>query len=202
MAGFVKKAVILDRDGTLIVERNYLRRVRDIRLIKSSAKALKELERAGFILIITTNQSGIARGYLTEEKLKEINRRIVDIYSKRGVKISAVYYCPHPVDGGCHCRKPATGMIESAQRRFKFDVKKSFCIGDKLTDIEFGHNAGLRSILVKTGHGAKEIRELREILKGKRDKISDGTTLKKSTIPDYVAKDIRYAVKWILSQKT
>ncbi len=201
MAGFNKKAVILDRDGTLIVEKNYLKRVGDVRLIKSSVKALKSLERAGFILIITTNQSGVARGYLTEEKLKAINRKIVKLFSDKGVNISAVYYCPHPVNGGCACRKPAIGMIKAAQKKFKFDVKKSFCVGDKLTDIEFGHNAGMRSILVMTGHGTKEIRELHQVLKGNRDRISDGTTIKKTTIPDYVAKDISYAARWILGQE-
>lgn len=199
MAKSLKRAVILDRDGTIIVEKNYLKHLKDIQLIKSSVDALKKLERAGFLLIVTTNQSGVARGYLTEKKLKAINDRIIKIFLKKGVKISAIYYCPHPVGGGCGCRKPQTGMIEVARKHFGFDVKKSFCIGDKLTDIEFGHNAGMKSVLVLTGHGAEELKELRDIQRGKRKRFSDGMILKKTTIPDYVAKDISYATEWILS---
>jgi len=201
LAKVVKRAVILDRDGTIIVEKNYLRYLKDIHLVKSAVRALKALQDAGFILIVTTNQSGVSRGYLTEKKLRAINKRVIELFSKKGVKISAVYYCPHPVNGGCHCRKPATGMIEKAQRRFRFDVKKSFCVGDKLTDVEFGHNAGMRSVLVLTGHGADEIKELHEIQAGKRIKFSDGVTLKKATVPDFVAKDINHAAGWILSKQ-
>ncbi len=177
------KAVILDRDGTIIAEKNYLNRVGDVALIRGAAAALAELRRAGYILIVTTNQSGVARGYLDEKKLKAINRKVVRLLAARGADIAAVYYCPHPVDGGCACRKPATGMIDAAEKKFHFDPKRSFCIGDKITDIEFGHNAGMKSIMVTTGHGAEELAEAKRSRKGR---------------PDFVARDIKEAAAWIL----
>ncbi|MDI6757607.1 MAG: HAD family hydrolase [Endomicrobiia bacterium] len=185
------KAVILDRDGTLIVEKNYLRRVGDVNLIPGAARALASLRRAGYTLIIATNQSGVARGYLKEKKLRAINRKLSRELAARGATISAVYYCPHPVDGKCGCRKPATGMIEAARKRFGFDPKRSFCVGDKITDVEFGHNAGMKSALVLSGYGAEELADIRR----------DAARATRKSRPDFAARDIGEAVEWILSQK-
>jgi D-glycero-D-manno-heptose 1,7-bisphosphate phosphatase len=187
------KAVILDRDGTVIAEKNYLNRVRDVSLLRGAAAALAELRRAGYLLIVATNQSGVARGYLDEKKLNAINRKVIRLLADRGVDIDAVYYCPHPVDGGCACRKPATGMIDAAIKKFRFDPKLSFCVGDKITDIEFGHNAGMKSVMVLTGHGAEELAE------AKRSRL---TRARRKSRPDFAARDLAEAAEWIIAQTT
>lgn len=133
-------------------------------------------------MIIATNQSGVGRGYFTEKKLKSINRAILKKLSSKQVEISAVYYCPHLPEAGCACRKPKTKMIKDAQKKFNLNLKKSFCIGDKLTDVEFGKNAGIKSILVMTGYGKKEARKIKE----------------KGISPDYLAKNMVDAAIWIL----
>lgn len=186
------KAVILDRDGTIIAEKNYLNRVRDVSLLRGASAALAELRRAGYLLIVATNQSGVARGYLDEKKLNAINREVVRRLAARGADIAAVYYCPHPVDGGCACRKPATGMIDAARKKFRFDTEISFCVGDKITDIEFGHNAGMKSVMVLTGHGAEEYAEMRRA--GLR-------RAPRKSRPDFIARGIGEAAEWILSRK-
>lgn len=181
------KAVFLDRDGTLIKERNYLNKIRDISFFVSTLPALKLLQSAGFKLIITSNQSGVARGYLTEKKLKAINLRIEKKLKSEGIEITATYYCPHLPEDNCDCRKPKTKMIFDAQKKYKLDLSKSYVIGDKLTDIKFGQNAGVKTILLLTGYGRKEWRIKSE---------ADG-----SIKPDFVARNILDAANWIVKQR-
>ncbi len=183
MAG-KNKAIILDRDGTLIKERNYISRVGDIKILDGVSEALILLRDAGFKIIIATNQSGVARGFFNEKKVKKINKEVCQRLKRAGAVVDGVFYCPHHPDAQCACRKPAPGMIKEAQKRFNLDLKRSFCIGDKLTDVEFGKNAGLSAILLLTGYGAVESK-----------KIS-----KNAAKPDYVAPNMLAAAVWILKK--
>lgn len=159
----MKKAIFLDRDGTLNVDVGYLHQLKDLELFPYAVDALRLLKRAGYELVIVTNQSGMARGMIApgfvEKCHEEMRRRL----QAGGVDLDALYYCPHHPDGSvaglnvdCRCRKPAPGMIEDAVRDRGIDPKASWVIGDKWLDVNLGRNAGARSILVRTGWGAEQ----------------------------------------------
>ena len=161
----MEKIVFLDRDGTLNEEVHYLHRPEDLKLLPGVPEALSLLKKAGFRLIVVTNQAGVARGYYTEEDVKTLHRYMNSLLKGRGADIDAFYYCPHHPEHGigpykvkCSCRKPGTGMFEQAQKDFDVDKSASFMIGDKLLDVEAGKRFGLTSILVGTGYG-REIRQ-------------------------------------------
>lgn len=181
------KAVFIDRDGTIIKERCYLSKIKDISFLSGAVKALHLLKSAGYKLILVTNQSGIARGYLTEKKLLRIHDYIQKYLKQKGVEFDAVYYCKHGPDDKCSCRKPRTGMVEQASKRYNIDLKRSFVIGDHLNDFLLGKNMGGRAVFVLTGHGKEEYA-----------KLGAGKFRQK---PDKVAKNILMGVKWILKQK-
>lgn len=173
-----QKAVFLDRDGTLVEEVNFLSRVEDLRIFPFSKIALTRLKEAGFSLIVVTNQSGIGRGIYTEEAMHEIHRVMqADLSSI----IDEFHFCPHLPDEGCFCRKPSTGMIESALAGRAIDLENSWMIGDKRLDVETGKNAGLKTALVKTGYGLSSLDD-------------------PSVEPDIVADDLLDAVEQILDE--
>jgi D-glycero-D-manno-heptose 1,7-bisphosphate phosphatase len=147
------RAVFLDRDGTLIVEKNYLSDPNDVELITGAVEALKLLEAAGFTLILVTNQSAIGRGMFDEARLGEIHQRLEQILAADNLKLDGIYYCPHHPDDGCKCRKPATRMVSRAERELGVVSGKSFMIGDNLSDIALARNIGATSLLVRTGYG-------------------------------------------------
>jgi D-glycero-D-manno-heptose 1,7-bisphosphate phosphatase len=155
--------IFLDRDGTVNQEVNFLTSADDLELIPRSGEAIREANELGFKIFIVTNQSGVARGLLTEAALQEIHDALARELRKHGARVDAVYYCPHqPGEGetpaeACDCRKPNTGMIERALREFPVDLKRSFVIGDRLLDMQLGNNAGIPSILVLTGYGKEEL---------------------------------------------
>ncbi|MCC6278290.1 MAG: HAD-IIIA family hydrolase, partial [Oligoflexia bacterium] len=107
------------------------------------------LNQAGFLVILATNQSGVARGLVQESNLKKINEIIIKDFKSHGATIHDVYYCPHPVDGGCSCRKPNAGMLEQAAKKHDIDLKKSWMVGDRMTDVECGRRASCRSVLLQ-----------------------------------------------------
>ncbi len=144
------KTVFLDRDGTLIEEVNFLHRLEDLRFFDYTDEAIRRLKSAGFLVVIVTNQSGIGRGIYSADDMHAIHDKI---QSDLTHKLDAFYFCPHLPDEGCHCRKPRLGMIEQASREFEIDLARSWMVGDKVLDIELGHNAGLRTALVRTGYG-------------------------------------------------
>lgn len=160
------KVIFLDRDGTLNVEKHYLHEPEKLEFFPDTARALRRLKEAGFVLIVVTNQAGVARGYYTEDDVVRFHEYFNRELGKAGAGIDAFYYCPHHPEAGigkykisCHCRKPDTGMFEQAEADLKkrgmtVDREHSFMIGDKLLDTEAGHNFGVRSILVGTGYGA------------------------------------------------
>lgn len=149
------RAVFLDRDGTLIVEKNYLSDPDDVELIPGAIEALKLLEASGFKLVLVTNQSAIGRGMFDEVRLAEIHRRLEQILADDNLKLDGIYYCPHHPDDTCPCRKPATGMVKMAERDLSVVPGKSFMIGDNFADIELARNIGATSLLVRTGYGMK-----------------------------------------------
>jgi D,D-heptose 1,7-bisphosphate phosphatase len=158
------KACFLDRDGVLIKDANYLSSVSDVHIYKSSFKALKLLKENGFKIIVITNQGGAAKGYFNEKLVNAVHKEINRKLELHGLKIDAFYYCLHNPDGvipeltkECDCRKPSPGMILKAAKDFNIDLKSSFLIGDKMSDIDAALNAGCHAVLVKTGHGFEHV---------------------------------------------
>lgn len=146
----LQNAAFIDRDGTLIEEVNFLSRVEDLRVFPYTADALRLLKKAGFLVIVVTNQSGIGRGVFEEVSMHAIHD---EMQVRLDGMIDAFYYCPHLPCDGCSCRKPETGMIEKARSQFPIDLAGSWMIGDKKIDVETAKNAGLRSAMVMTGYG-------------------------------------------------
>jgi D-glycero-D-manno-heptose 1,7-bisphosphate phosphatase len=157
----MRPAVFLDRDGTLIEERNYLDRLDLIAPFPGAAAALTRLRDAGFALVVVTNQAGVARGYFDEDFVRRAHEHLAALLARAGIVLDGYYYCPHHPEGTvdryrrvCRCRKPAPGMVEDATRDLDLDVARSFVIGDKWLDVELAQNAGARGVLVRTGYGA------------------------------------------------
>ena len=158
-----RPAVFLDRDGTIIEERGYLDRLDLLELYSFTADAIRLLNRAGFATVVVTNQGGIGRGIIDEPFLRQVHQTIDARLAAGNARIDRYYFCPHHPDAvvaalrvRCTCRKPASGMIEDACRELSIDPKRSITIGDRRLDIVAGGNAGTRTILVRTGHGAHE----------------------------------------------
>lgn len=154
----LRPAVLLDRDGTILVEKNYLADPADAELIPGAAEALRRLADAGFALVVVSNQSGIARGLYGEAEYRAVDARMRELLRQHGVEIEASYHCPHHPDftGPCDCRKPAPGMFERAIRELGLAREGSWLVGDRLRDVEAATALGARGILVRTGHGAAE----------------------------------------------
>jgi D-glycero-D-manno-heptose 1,7-bisphosphate phosphatase len=168
-------AVFIDRDGTLIKDRDYCSDPSEVKLFSGVPEALRRLRSNGFKLIVITNQSGIGRGLFTLEQYRAVE---AEVLRQLGAGlIDATYFCPHLPDRHCSCRKPAPGMILEATREYQIDLARSFLVGDKEIDVECARNAGVRSIRVKTGP--------------QRD-TSDSAA-------DWVAEDLRGAVEIILN---
>ncbi len=164
------RAVFLDRDGTINFDTDYIKSPDELILYPFSAKAIKMLNDAGYLVIIVTNQSGISRGYFTYDDLKKIHNKLEkELYNESKAKIDKIYYCASHPDENSPRRKPNIGMIEEAQKDFNIDLKNSFIIGDKISDIELGINAGVKPILVLTGKGKKEMEKLKT--KDYREKV-------------------------------
>ncbi|WP_320009306.1 D-glycero-beta-D-manno-heptose 1,7-bisphosphate 7-phosphatase [Maridesulfovibrio sp.] len=163
------KYILLDRDGTIIVDKHYLSDPERVELFPNSAQGLKTMQDAGYKLLVTTNQSGIGRGYYSEEDMHAVNTRMSELLSGYGVEVKAIYFCPHAPEEDCGCRKPAPGMFDQAIDDFGLDPKECYVIGDKLCDVELGLARKARSILVRTGKGRRE----EASCVGKADYIAD-----------------------------
>jgi len=154
-----KAAIFLDRDGTIIEDRGYLRDASGIAFYPGAFEALQRLQDR-FLLFIVTNQTGVAKGVLTIKDVERINRRIVAALSERGIAVTDVYVCPHNRADNCRCIKPKPYFIERAAECYGIDLSKSFAVGDHPHDVQFARNAGARGIYVLTGHGNKHQAEL------------------------------------------
>ncbi len=185
-----RRAVFLDRDGTINVEVGYLSRPEDFQLIEGSADAIRRLNEAGLLVVVVSNQSGVARGYFGEAEVARVNETMTKELARFGARLDAIYYCPHYPEAAveryrreCDCRKPGPGMVRRAEEEFDIDVPDSYVVGDHRGDIMLAKNVGARSILVVTGHGAHELEKLKE----------------EGVAPDYITNNLAEAVDRILS---
>jgi len=149
--------VLLDRDGTVNVERHYLSDPDQLELYPGVGAALKRLRDLGFGIAIVTNQSGIARGYFDMATLDRIHDRLREILGAEGVAVDGIYLCPHGPDEDCDCRKPLPGMVEQAVAELGFDPTRAYLVGDKSVDVELAQAVGAVGLLVRTGHGQKHV---------------------------------------------
>ena len=187
-------AVFIDRDGTISEEIGYVNDPDRYSLLPRSAEAIKLINDMGLKAVVVTNQAGVARGYFPEWMIKKVHDRLEELLEEKGARLDAIYYCPHhpsvcepPYRADCDCRKPRTGMIDAAAVDMNIDVKSSYMIGDKITDVEFAHRVGAKGIFVKTGYG-----------KGDLALFGDSWT----TTPDYIAEDLLDAVEWIKAEES
>lgn len=148
-----KRFVLLDRDGTVIIEKNYLSHPDQVELTPGAANVLKKLKEMGLGLAIITNQSGLGRKYFDLTTLEKIHLKLTDLLLKEGVVLDDIYFCPHIPEDYCLCRKPKTELVEKASKKHNFNPKDCFVIGDNKGDIELGKNLGATTILVRTGYG-------------------------------------------------
>lgn len=181
-------AVFLDRDGTLLEDVGYLDRLERLALFPWSIDAVRLLNRAGFRVVIVTNQAGVARGIIQESFVQEAHRFIGQKMAAGAARVDAYYYCPHLADApleayrkSCDCRKPGPGMLQQAARDLGIDLASSFAVGDRWHDVQAGSAAGSRGILVRTGYGRTE----------------EGRP-RKDVHPAAVADNLIEAVSWIL----
>ena len=170
-----KAAIFLDRDGVIVDDCGYVHKTEDFKLTKNAIEGLKLLK--DFKLFIITNQSGIGRGVYKLEDMQRFNKLLLGTLKDNKIRIEKLYYCPHKPDDNCECRKPKTKFLIDAKKEFGIDLSESFVIGDRKSDFEMGKNAGCMTIHVLTGYGQKA-----------KDEVS----------PDYVAKDLLDAAKWVL----
>ncbi len=176
--------IFLDRDGTLNPDPGYIKSPDQFELFPGVSEALASLKRAGARLIVVTNQSGVARGFLSREDLDAVHVKLQRLLEAASASLDAIYYCPHHPDDGCACRKPNRGMIDQAVRDRGVNLNRAYLIGDHLRDIELAKRAGVRSILVTTGVVSSQEAE--------RWKDSE-------TAPDWIAASLREAADWLLS---
>ncbi len=150
----MKPCLFIDRDGTLIEERNYLSDPEQVALIPGAAEAVRRAREAGWLVVVLTNQSGVGRGYFTLEDVAGVNRRVEEMLAQEGAGLDGIFVCPHSPEEDCPCRKPRPGLVEAAARQLPADLRRSWMVGDKPADLELARNAGLRGALVLTGYGA------------------------------------------------
>jgi len=187
-----RRALLLDRDGTICEDVGYIGAVENLRLLPGSAEAIASASAAGFHCVLITNQAGIARGVLDEARLDEVHDRLRELLAAGGARLDGIYYCPHHPEGkvsryrtDCDCRKPASGMLKRARDEMGIDLESSYVVGDHLRDIEAGRAVGTTTVLVLTGHG--------------RDQL-DGAA-PQGPRPDHVTEDLHAAVEWILDRE-
>ena len=176
----INKAVFIDRDGTMAKDVPYCSRPEDFELLPNVAEGIKLLNKHGFKIVVVTNQSGISRGYFSEETLAAIHDKMQCELAKHGARVDAIYYCPHHPDDNCECRKPKPRMLLQAASDLNIDLGQSYVIGDNDMDIAMGKNVGCKTILIAQG--------------GKQRK-SD----KEAPHADYVAPSVSAAAQWIIA---
>jgi histidinol-phosphate phosphatase family protein len=148
--GTVKPTVFLDRDGVLTEEKSYITSMEDLNIFPYVKECIYQIHEKGYYAMVITNQSAVARGLLSEERLQEMNQYLID-----ETNVDAVYYCPHL--GNCNCRKPKTGLIEKACSDYPIDMEHSYMVGDRASDIMLGKNAGIKTVLLESGYGTKRL---------------------------------------------
>ncbi len=167
-----KPVIFLDRDGVLTKEKSYVLRKEELEIFDYASACVRKMHDAGYLVLVITNQSAVARGMMTEETLQEMNDILME---ETGV--DDVFYCPHwhPTDAVCDCRKPQTGMIQQAMQKYDLDMEHAYFVGDRASDIRTGQNAGIQTVLLESGYGTKRLEE--------------------EVTPDYIFEDLRDFVK-------
>lgn len=178
------ETIFLDRDGVLNEDPigNYIMKPADFKLLPGVLDGVGLLQKAGYRLIVISNQAGIGDGVFTKRELEQVNERMAALFAERGIRFDGIYYCLHGKEAGCDCRKPRIGLFKKAAKDFEIDCEKSYFIGDKLSDVEAGKEFGVSVIMLRTGHGAMEEKLI--------------TTLK----PDFLVDKFSNAVEIILSR--
>ena len=158
-----RRAVFIDRDGTISEEVGYVNHVSRYRVFPFAARAVRALNEAGWLAVLVTNQAGVARGYFVEEMIGRVHGVLASELERDGARLDAVYYCPHhpsvgepPYRFDCDCRKPRPGLIRRAAEELGLDLARSWMVGDRYSDTELARNAGVRAALVLTGYGRGE----------------------------------------------
>lgn len=180
-----RRAVFLDRDGTITEEVGYLNHLSRFHLFDFAGQAIHRLNEAGLPVIVVTNQSGVARGLFPASLVEEVHREMTRQLATDGAHVDGIYVCMHGPQDGCDCRKPKTGLLKQAARKYNLDLKRSFVVGDRYADVEMAHHAGARGILVATGYGRGELEWHGPSWPGQ---------------PDFLAGDLSGAVDWILRE--
>lgn len=179
-------AVFFDRDGTINEDPGYLGDPDKVKLFPNTAEALLKLKQKSFKLIVISNQSGIARGLIKKDDVESVNEKINELLKEKNIQFDAFYFCPfHPdynTEEECLCRKPSPQMVLNAAKDFNIDLSKSYFVGDNLSDIQCGENAGVKTVLVKTGHGNKTLSILQ----------------KENKFPSFVAENLIDACNFII----
>jgi D-glycero-D-manno-heptose 1,7-bisphosphate phosphatase len=190
---FAQPAVFLDRDGTINEQMGYINNENRFILLKGAARAIRNLNRSGYLVVVVSNQSGVARGYFPLDLVYRVNLKLRDLLALEGAFVDAVYFCPHHERGIvpgfnqiCDCRKPRIGLFNRACRELPIDLSGSYVVGDRCLDIEFAERCGLPGILVETGYGL-----------GEKEWVLPSSSVK----PVHVAEDLPAAVDWILGKK-
>jgi len=188
-----RRAIFMDRDGTVCEEVGYVNHVDRIRLLPRSAEAIHLANQAGFQTVIVTNQAGVARGYFDEDLVHEVHDAVRRQLADAGARIDGIYYCPHHPEVGappyrreCDCRKPGPGMLLRAREEMGIDLASSYMVGDTVKDLGAGRAVGATTVLVLTGYG-----------RGEREHQSHRWTVH----PDHVCEDLLEAVQWILARE-
>jgi D-glycero-D-manno-heptose 1,7-bisphosphate phosphatase len=184
-----QRAIFIDRDGTLNEEVGYIRELGQFRLYAHATEAVRLIKQAGWLAIIITNQSGIARGLFTEDFLSQVHQQMIAELECAGASVNAIYYCPHHPDLGeppfrldCDCRKPKPGLLERAATEFGLTLSDCVVIGDRFRDVETAQAVGGRGVLVLTGYG--------------REELETPSTIR----PDHIAVNLLEAVRWIINE--
>ena len=188
-----RRAIFMDRDGTILDEVGYVNHLDRVRLLPGSAQAVRAVNEFGFQAVVITNQAGVARGYFPESLVDEVHDRLRALLIEGGGRVDGIYYCPHHPDAGtaeyrkdCACRKPKPGMLLRASEEMGIDLGSSFVVGDTIKDVEAGHRVGATTVMVRTGYGRGEL-ELHSARWARH--------------PHHVAEDLREAVEWILARE-
>ncbi len=187
----MKRAIFMDRDGTISHEVGYVNHISRMRPYSFSGKAIRLINQSDWLAIVVTNQAGVARGYFTEELVGKVHLKMKEILASDGAKLDDIFYCPHHPEAGrppyrmdCDCRKPKPGMLLKAAEKHHIDLSRSVMVGDKISDIEMAKANGLTGVLVLTGYG-----------RGELEFQSERWTVQ----PDFIAENLLEAVEWILT---
>lgn len=185
-----RPAVFLDRDGTINEQMGYINHLSRFFLLPGASQAVRLLNQSEYLAIVVSNQSGVARGYFPIELVHEVHEYMKRLLGEQDAHVDGVFFCPHYSSGivpeysiACDCRKPATGLLEKACKRFDIEMGRSYVVGDRYSDIELAHRAHLKGVLVKTGYGRGDI-----------DYVFPRNPLR----PAYIAEDLLHAVRWII----